>query len=356
VREASVENEMGGFLAAIGGESPSGGIGGFGFGFGFSPSGNAPAPFDGMDGSRLTGPSGSHPLASLTAEDLLRSATDRLQGGIELTGAVRVGEGITGMVRVRATKAIQARSAGIRLVGVLIAEEQRSQTRSTTGSDGHTSSTTDSWVEVHGRVIEDLTFTEPPLPTILAAGQALEVPFSIPAPRLGPPSAHAGSALVAWALEAHWDVQMGADERVAVIVPVAQHPDLLRAGVVTLPAGAMFDSVDDAGASLAVTPLPPLPIGAPVTLTVAWPGAPGGRSARVELTTDVHAANGISVVSVSLPVDHGALGGLQVVVPLPADLPPTLETSGLTVSHRLRVIVDRKLRSDVTAERPIVVT
>ena len=70
----------------------------------------------------------------------------------------------------------------------------------------------------------------------------------------------------------------------------------------------------------------------------------------------MHAANGISVVSVSLPVDHDALGGLEVVVPLPTDLPPTLETNGLTVGHRLRVIVDRRLRGDVTAERPIVVT
>ena len=52
---------------------------------------------------------------------------------------------------------------------------------------------------------------------------------------------------MAWAVEAHWDIEMGTDQRVAVIVPVAQHPDLLRAGVVTLPAGAMFDSVTDAG-------------------------------------------------------------------------------------------------------------
>ena len=89
----------------------------------------------------------------------------------------------------------------------------------------------------------------------------LEIPFSIPAPRLGPPSAHAGSALVAWAVEAHWDIQMGSDERVAVLVPVAQHPDLLRAGVITLPPGAMFDSVADEGATLAVNPLPPLVAG-----------------------------------------------------------------------------------------------
>ena len=349
-------NDGGAFLASVGGQDAVGDGGLLGALFGSGHSGSAPSPFDGMDGNRLAGPSGSHPLASLTVEDLLHARTDRLDGGIELAGPVRVGEGITGTIRVRATKDIQARSAGLRLVGVLIAEEQRSQTRSSTGSDGHISSTTESWVEVHGRVIEDLTFTEPPLPAALVSGQVLEIPFSIPAPRLGPPSAHAGSAMVAWAVEAHWDIHMGSDERVAVIVPVAQHPDLLRAGVVKLPAGAMFDSVADEGASLAVDPLPPLPAGAPVTLSVAWPGAPGGRSARVELTTDVRAANGITVVSVILPVDQGSLGGLQVVVPLPADLPPTLETDGLTVGHRLRVIVDRKLRSDVTAERPIVVT
>ena len=310
-----------------------------------------------MDGHRLAGPSGSHPLATLTAGDLLRPATDGLDGSIELAGPTRVGEGITGTLRVRATRDIKARSAGIRLVGVLIAVEVRSETHPRSSADGKPgSSTTFDWVEVHGRVIDDSTFTEPVLPTLLAPGQVLEVPFNIPAPRLGPPSAHAGSALVAWAVEAHWDIHMGADERVAVIIPVTQHPDLLRSGVVTLPAGAMFDSVDDGGASLGVVPLPPLAAGSPVTLSVAWADAPGGRSARVELVTDVRAANGISVVSVRLPVDHDALAGLQVVVPLPADLPPTLETDGLTVGHRLRVIVDRKLRNDVTAERPIVVT
>jgi hypothetical protein len=346
----------GGFLASIGGSDMASAGGWLGSVFGSGRSGSVPGPFDGLDGGRLAGPSGSHPLAGLSAQDLLRHATDGLEGTIELAGPVRVGEGITGTIRIRATKDIQGRSAGIRLVGVLIAEEQRSETRSSVGADGRSTSTTESWVEVHGRVIDDLTFTEPALPASLALGQVLELPFTIPAPRLGPPSAHAGSAIVAWAVEAHWDIHMGSDERVAVLVPVGQHPDLLRAGVLTLPSGAMFDSVDDEGASLSVTPLPPLVAGSAVTLAVAWAGAPGGRSARVELRTDVRASNNLSVVSVRLPVDHGSLGGLQVVVPLPADLPPTLETPGLTVGHRLQVIVDRKLRNDVTAERPIVVT
>jgi len=379
--------ESGGFRGAIGGQRSFEDPGTVASGPAVTPTGNAPGPFDGLDGHRLAGPSGSHPLVGLTAADLLHPVTGSLEGSIELSGPTRIGEGIAGTLRVRATHAIKARSAGIRLVGVLIAEETRSgpsreadaanaassaaaAAAAAAASVAHMSpgsgsasaptsapanTSTVSWVEVHGRIIEDLTFTEPVLPTLMAPGQMLEIPFSIPAPRLGPPSAHAGSAIVAWAVEAHWDVQMGADERVAAIVPVAQHPDLLRSGAVTLPAGAMFDSVDHDGASLGVTPLPPLPAGAPVTLSVAWPGAPGGRSARVELTTDVRAANGLSVVSVSLPIDHDSLAGTNVVVPLPADLPPTLVTDGLTVGHRLRVIVDRKMRSDVTAERPIVV-
>ena len=339
--------EQHGYLASVGGQDSSGLS---------SHWGSAPAPFDALDGNRLAGPSGSHPLAGITPEALLRATTDGFQGGIELGAPARVGEAITGTIRARATRDFQARSTGIRLVGVLIAEERRSRTETTTGADGQSSSKTEDWVEVSGRVIEDLTFTDAPLPASVVSGQVLEIPFSIPAPRLGPPSAHAGCAIVAWAVEAHWDIQRDNDERISVLVPVAQHPDLLRAGVINLPSGAMFDSVADGDASLSVVPLPPLRAGAPVTLSVAWPGAPGGRSARVELTTDVEAANGTTVVSVSLPVDQGALGGLQVAVPLPADLPPTLETAGLRVGHRLRVIVDRKLRSDVAVERPIVVT
>jgi hypothetical protein len=330
---------------------------------GATPSGNAPAPFDRLDGHRLAGPQGSHPLVGLTAADLLRPATGGLTGGIELTGPTRIGEGISGTIRVRAAHGIKARSAALRLVGVLIAEEPRSVERREGGdagshvgpSAGSSSSTTVHWVEVHGKVIEELGFTEPVLPVLLAPGQLVEAPFTIPAPRLGPPSAHAGTVITAWAVEARWDIAMGGDERVAALVQVGQHPDLLRSGAVTLPSGAMFDVVDDEGARLAVEPLPPLAAGSQVTLSVAWTDAPGGRSARIELTTDVKAAVGVSGTSVSVPVEGAALGGTQVAVPLPPDLPPTLVTDGLTVGHRLRVIVDRPMRPDVTRERPIVV-
>ncbi|MET0772083.1 MAG: hypothetical protein ABWZ82_03280 [Candidatus Limnocylindrales bacterium] len=345
-----------------------------------TPGGSAPTPFDALDGRRLAGPQGSHPLVRLTAADLLRASTDGLEGSIELAGPVRVGEGISGTIRVRATRAIKARSAGLRLVGVRIAEETRSgksreaeaadaldaantalrlATGGSTGTGGTASrsaaSQTISWVEVHGSVIEELTFTQPVLPVILAPGELVEAAFTIPAPRLGPASAHAGTAIVAWAVEARWDIAMGSDERVAALVPVGQHPDLLRSGAVTLPSGALFDLVDDEGARLSVDPLPPLAAGSQVTLGIAWPDAPGGRSARIELTTDVKSSVGLSVTSLSLPAEGEALAGTQVAIQLPADLPPTLATDGLTVGHRLRVIVDRPMRPDVTRERPIVV-
>lgn len=353
-----------------------------------TPGGDAPSPFDALDGHRLAGPQGSHPLAGVTAADLLRPATDGLIGGIELAGPVRVGEGIRGTIRVRTTRAIKARSAALRLIGVRIAEESRSGrsrqadaaaaldaanaalraaqgiggvgtggSLSTGGSSGSSSAASDtvSWVEVHGTVIEEQAFVDPVLPTLLAPGQVVEAPFSIPAPRLGPPSAHAGSAMVAWAVEARWDIAMGADERVAALVPVGQHPDLLRSGAVTLPAGALFDVVDDEGARLTIDPVPPLAAGSQVSLGIAWPDAPGGRSARVELTTDVQAASGISVTSLSVAVDDGALHGTAAALTLPADLPPTLVTDGLTVGHRIRVIVDRPMRPDVARERPVVI-
>ena len=44
-----------------------------------------------------------------------------------------------------------------------------------------------------------------------------------------------------------------------------------------------------------------------------------------------------------------------VTLPVGADLPPTLEVSGLKVGYRLRVVVDRKLRPDVSRERAIVI-
>jgi hypothetical protein len=351
-----------------------------------TPSGGAPAPFNALDPQRLSGPQGSHPLATIDLRELIPGPTSGLEGAIEIDGPAIVGEAISGRIRIRARKQIRARSAVLRLVGLRLAEETRSGTERSdaavqvagglaqigsslgvdiqlgSGSSGSSGSAasgsaaqTISWVEVHGSAIESLPFTEPALPASLEPGQMIELPFTIPAPRLGPPTAHAGVAAIAWALEAHWDIGMGADERVCAYVDVRQHPDLLRAGVLTLPPGAMNDVVTDEGAGITVSPIPPVPAGTPLAVTIAWPGAPGGRSARIELNLDVQGGTGLSAVVASVPVDQGALGGATITLPVPVDLPPTMETQGLKVGYRVRVIVDRKLRSDESRERAVVI-
>ncbi|MFO1540727.1 MAG: hypothetical protein ACKOTZ_09865 [Chloroflexota bacterium] len=342
------------------------------------PGGRLPAPFDGADPRRLAGPDGSHPLAAIALAELVRGATDALSGEIVLTGPVRVGDAISGTLRIRAERAIDARSAGLRLVGVLLREEDRTAEQSddplaraaagvamVTGSLGSTArtggggterdATTVTWVEVTGREISADTFPDVSLPASLAAGQTVEQTFSIPAPRLGPPSAHAGIAAIAWAVEARWEIAMGADQRVATIVDVRQHPDLLRAGVLRLPSGALNDATEDEGATLSVTPLPPLAAGSEVTLAIGWPDAPDGRSVRAELLAQVGAGAGMPRVIGTVALERAALAGGTVTFRLPEDAPPTLQTDGLTVGWSLRVTVDRKLRGDVHRERAIVV-
>lgn len=347
------------------------------------PSGGAPAPFNALDSLRMSGPSGSHPLAGIDLPQLVTGPTSGLEGAIELAGPVRVGEAIAGRIRIRARKRIQARTAVLRLVGIRLRESSQSGPKRSpeeiaisqglasisqglgnldvsfstgSASPSKTTQETVSWVEIHASEIDSLPFTEPALPATLEAGQIIDVPFTIPAPRLGPPTAHAGVAAIAWAVEAHWDIGFGADERVAAFVDVRQHPDLLRAGVLTLPSGALNDAVTDEGASIAVQPLPPIAPGTPLAVTIAWPDAPGGRSARVELNLDVSGDSSTGQVVASVEADNDALGGTTVTLPVAPDLPPTLEVPGLKVGYRIRVIVDRKMRSDESRERPIVLT
>ena len=114
---------------------------------------------------------------------------------------------------------------------------------------------------------------------------------------------------MAWAVEARWDIEMGRDERVAALVDVRQHRDLLRAGVIDVGAGAMHDSWDDEGATLAVRPLPPIDAGTTMEVTITWPGAVVGRSARVELVADIDAARDLQVLLVGGAAYRGAPWG-----------------------------------------------
>lgn len=344
---------MEGFRSAV--LSTGGGIvqgtGIFGWG---GKQGSSPTPFDAVSGGRLAGPQGSHPLAGVAMEELVKTSTDGLDGGIEIQHPVRIGEGIQGRLSVTARRDIGARGVVIRLVGVRLAEQRRSYEER--DREGRVTRS-EHWVEVDGDLFERLPFSEPALPASLAAGERFEVDFNLPAPRLGPPSGHMGSAIIAWAVDARWDIPRGGDESVAALVHVGQNIDYLRSGAVRLAQGALYDAWQTGDASIAVSPLPPVAAGSEVDVTVTWPSAGSGRGGRIELQADVDAPNGISkLVLWSMPVDPAALRqGLTVHVPIPADAPPTMAAENVAVSYRLRAIVDRKLRSDLAIERAIAV-
>src|SRR5688500_16272004 len=110
--------------------------------------GSAPTPFDAVDGHRLAGPQGSHPLAALSIEEMLKARTDDLNGTIEIKHPVRIGEAIEGKITLTALKDINARGAMLRLVGAAITEHQES--KEDRDSEGKVTRRED-WVEVRGR-------------------------------------------------------------------------------------------------------------------------------------------------------------------------------------------------------------
>jgi len=89
------------FLAPIDDVRSYGGGGLFGF---LGRGGDAPAPFDALDGPRLAAPGRGHPLPLVDSAELIRPATDGLDGVIEVESPTRVGEAIRGRVRVVAAR------------------------------------------------------------------------------------------------------------------------------------------------------------------------------------------------------------------------------------------------------------
>ena len=344
---------MDGFLAAVVGSGSELRMGGGIFGWG-GRSGSAPTPFDAVDGNRLAGPDGSHPLAAVRIDELVAPCSNGIDGEIVVDGPVRVGEGIVGRIRLIARRDITARGAVLRLVGGRLTEQRRQIEHR--DSQGRVTST-DRWVEVDGGLFEQLPFTEPVLPARLAAGQTFEAEFLLPGPRLGPPSAHLGTAILAWALDARWDVSMGGDERVSTLVDVRQHPDFLRSGAAGLAEGSLYDAWVVGGATISVAPLPPVVAGSDLEVSVAWPNAGSGRGARLELQADISAPNGISkLVLWSAAMDPAAFrGGVTVRIPIPSDAPPTVRADGVGISYRIRALVDRSMRSDLAVERAIAI-
>ena len=323
-----------------------------GFGSLVGRTGSAPAPFDAINGPRLAGPQGSHPLHSVMAEELVRPSDGPVSGDISFDQPPRVGDGITGTIRLTAIEQVVARGATLRLVGLRLDEVARSEDHR--DGDGHVISS-EHWVEVHGTLFVDDAFPEPAIPATMAPGATWEARFAVPAPPLGPPTAHLGESIVAWALEAHWDVPHGRDHFVATHVPLAQHPDLLRAGVGKQGGPSLLDGVSIGDAMISVTSPLPAPAGSEMLVSVRWPSAPGGQKGRVELHRRTNAPNGTEGIIASVPIDPAKLaaGATEVRLTIPPGSAPSFDGAGLEITYVIRVLVDRRFRTDAAIERPV---
>lgn len=329
-------------------EAALGGGGGFD---GFGRTGHAPSPFDAINGGRLGGGTGSHPLHGVRIEELLNPGDGSLDGTITLDGPARVGDPIRGTIDFVARKQIAARGANLRLLGLRLVEERKSRSQTVNGR-----TTTDTWVEANGSLFDTSPFLEPAIPTSMAAGERFTSAFAIPGPALGPPTAHLGEAIVAWALEVRFDIPMAGDAFLAILVPVAQHPDLLAAGVGDQGGASMLASADVDGGTIAVESKLPARIGASIVVTVRWPGAPAGPS-RIELHRRSNAPNGVSAVIASSDGQSADLvsGAARAELPIPADAAPSFDGAGLSLGYFVRVLVNRRFRPDAAIERIVAI-
>ena len=313
--------------------------------------GSAPAPFDAINGPRLAGPQGSHPLHTVQAEELVRAADGPIVGEIVLDQPARVGDGITGTIRLSAREPVIARGAALRLIGLRLDEVARSVDH--TDGEGHVTSS-ERWVEVQGKLFVEDAFLEPAVPATLEPGQQWEARFAVPAPPLGPPTAHLGESIIAWALEVHWDVPHGHDHFVATHLPLAQHPDLLRAGVGKQGGVSLLQGVPIGDAMISVTSPLPAPAGSEMAIGVRWPSSPGGQKGRVELHRRSNAPNGTEGIIASAPLDPASLaGGVEVRLLVPEGSAPSFDGAGLEIDYVIRVLVDRRFRTDAAIERPV---
>ena len=330
--------------------SPS--IGNLSFGAGHS--GSAPSPFDAINGGRLAGGEGSHPLHDVAAAELVSAGDGAIAGTFTLDRPVVVGETITGSLGLRANERIEGRGAILRLVGLRLDEVRESvQHRDDKGNVTYT----ENWVECHGRLFIEDPFMEPAIPAALEPGATWQGQFAIPAPGLGPPTAHLGESIIAWALEARWDIPHGSDHFVAIHVPVAQHPDLLRAGVGQQGGASLLDAVSIGDAVIGVTSPLPARSGSELVVDVRWPAAPKGNGARVELHRRTNAPNGVEGIIAAVPIDPGQLsGGAQGVrLAVPAGSAPSFDGAGLRIEYVVRVLVDRRFMPDAAIERPVAI-
>ena len=317
-----------------------------------SHTGSAPSPFDALNGPRLAGSQGSHPLHSVAAEELLNPGDGAVSGQIVLDHPARVGDGITGHIQFVANKQIKSRKAYLRLVGLRLDEVRRQEEHRNAKGEV---TWTEHWVETSGDLFSHDAFLEPAIPTDLEPGATWEASFAIPAPHLGPPTAHLGESIICWALEVRWDIPMGSDHFAALYLPLAQHPDLLRAGVGKQGGVSLMASVPVGDATISVESPLPAPTGQEIVARVNWPAAPAGQGARIELHRRTNAPNGAEGIIATVPVSLNDLksGAAVARLAIPAGSAPSFDGAGLEITYVIRALVDIRFRPDAAIERPV---
>ncbi len=312
-------------------------------------SGALPAPLDRLNGEALAARTGAHPLAFLSAAELLTPCTSALSGSLEVRPGSLVGGEVHARLRVRATREIEARGTRVSIKGYLVHEVTKSRTERV-GKQEHTTT----WIEVTATEIASTPILEATVPATLSVGESIDMALLAPAPALGPPSAHLGAHMIVWTLQVEWDIAARVDERVAAVIDVAQSPDLVRSGVLALGPSAMMGSWSDGEVSMDVEPAPPITPGGTLKVNVRWPSAAGGRGARVELHADLSGSTSMRIAAVSMPTSDLAQGSL-VTFEIPSDAPPVFDGAGLSLRYRIRALIDRPLRSDLAVERNVVI-
>jgi hypothetical protein len=314
-----------------------------GFGSFTSHTGSSPEPFDAINGHRLAGPQGSHPLHSVAAEELLRPHDDAVTGEIVLDRPAMVGEGITGTLRVTAVERIDARKAALRLVGLRLDEVRRST--EDRDSDGHVT-----------RLTTGRDRRRPFIPRFPSRPSA-----SSPAGRDARGTFRgAGARSADGALAKHrrlsadrWDIAMIRPLWPPTAPGPAPRPARARRRE---QATSPLAGVPVGDAMIGVTTPLPAPAGSEMAVSVRWPSAPGGSKGRVELHRRTNAPNGTEGIVASVPIDPGSLaGGTEVRLAVPAGAAPSFDGAGLEINYVIRVLVDRRLRSDAAIEPSVAI-
>jgi hypothetical protein len=116
----------------------------------------------------------------------------------------------------------------------------------------------------------------------------------------------------------------------------------------------MMAAWSDGEVSMDVDPAPPIAPGSPLKVNVRWPSASGGRGARVELYADLKMALPVRIAAAELQTSDLAKGSV-ITFEIPSDAPPVFDGAQLSLRYRIRVLIDRPLRSDLAAERNVVI-